>query len=69
MTTCPSCLREYEPGVEPDPCLGTLPGVIEACCGHGSPGKGYLMFKNGTLFRGFRRIERHDMKRKKKEKS
>jgi hypothetical protein len=42
--------------------------VIEACCGHGEPGKGYVYFENGTLFRGFRKIEKHDLTRKKKPK-
>lgn len=60
---CPSCLKEFEPGEEPDPCLGKLPGVVEACCGHGRPDKGYVMFRNGTLFRGFRKVEKHDLKR------
>lgn len=32
----------------PDPCLGTLPGVRYACCGHGEPEGGYIMFENGT---------------------
>lgn len=32
--------------VEYDTCLGYLPGVAEACCGHG--GRGYIIFKNGT---------------------
>lgn len=25
-----------------DACLGALPGVINACCGHGSPGEAYV---------------------------
>lgn len=61
MTVCRKCNKEYEPGKEPDPCLGTLPGVIEACCGHGDTRKAYVYFRNGMLFRGFRRIERHDL--------
>jgi len=61
---CKSCGMEYKPGEEPDPCLGTLPGVMEACCGHGNNGKAYVMFTNGVLFRGVRRIERHDVERK-----
>ena len=34
-----------------DPCLGTLPGVQFACCGHGD--QGYLKLENGTILRGF----------------
>jgi hypothetical protein len=38
----------------PDACLGTLPGVIEACCGHGEPRKAYITFDTGLIIRGFR---------------
>lgn len=31
-----------------DPCLGVLPGVISACCGHGV-GRGFILFENGTM--------------------
>lgn len=34
-----------------DPCLGTLPGVSFACCGHGRT-EGYIMFDNGRIMRG-----------------
>lgn len=36
-----------------DPCLGRLPGVIFACCGHGGKGDtpGYIYFENGTTIR------------------
>ena len=30
-----------------DPCLGKLPGVKDACCGHGT-GLGYIIFENGV---------------------
>lgn len=39
---------------QPDPCFGELPGVIEACCGHGGlhaergPEHPYIMFANGV---------------------
>lgn len=29
---------------EPDPCLGELSGVINACCGHGIPKMAYINF-------------------------
>jgi hypothetical protein len=35
-----------------DPCLGKLPGVRSACCGHGSPEVAYVVFDDGTEFRG-----------------
>lgn len=31
-----------------DPCLGHLPGVKAACCGHGA-WRGYIMFTDGTV--------------------
>jgi len=33
----------------PDPCLGLLPGVVAACCGHGGKERGYLKFSNGVV--------------------
>lgn len=36
-----------------DPCLGTLPGVRNACCGHGQPEQAYIQFENGIVVRGF----------------
>ena len=28
----------------PDPCIGFLPGVYNACCGHGDPDYAYITF-------------------------
>lgn len=42
------------PDGEPDPCLGRLPGVTNACCGHGDPKQAYVCFDNGLVVRGFR---------------
>lgn len=33
-----------------DPCLGKLPGVKFACCGHGKR-HGYMFFENGVTIR------------------
>lgn len=33
MRKCVHCGAEWENG--PDPCLGILPGIAHACCGHG----------------------------------
>ncbi len=49
---CAACGREVVHDA-PDPCLGTLPGVIFACCGHGVPGLSYVTFEEGTTLRGF----------------
>lgn len=43
---CPHCGKLPVDGC--DACLGRLPGVLSACCGHGVEG-GYIMFKNGTV--------------------
>jgi len=36
-----------------DPCLGDLPGVDSACCGHGVREKSYIRFTNGVVIRDF----------------
>lgn len=42
---CPKCSKmPTEEGY--DGCLGKLPGILEACCGHGIR-KGYIIFENG----------------------
>ncbi|MCS4503869.1 hypothetical protein NYO91_07235 [Arhodomonas aquaeolei] len=40
-----------------DPCLGELPGVTNACCGHGHAGDAYIQFANGVTVRGFPQVE------------
>lgn len=49
---CPEC--HMKRGVDmTDPCLGKLPGVKYACCGHGGAGYtiGYIYFENGVTIR------------------
>lgn len=51
---CPEChLKRGTDGH--DPCLGKLPGVNFACCGHGGKSNqsadGYISFENGTVIR------------------
>jgi len=36
-----------------DACLGLLPGVTNACCGHGDPSQSYIVFEGGLCVRGF----------------
>lgn len=48
--TCLHCSLFITPA-EPDPCLGQLPGVVYACCGHGLSSSAYVVladykFKN-----------------------
>ena len=35
-----------------DGCLGTLPGVRNACCGHGVDEDAYIQFQDGSELRG-----------------
>lgn len=35
-----------------DGCLGTLPGVMNACCGHGSIDNVYVQYWNGESIHG-----------------
>lgn len=44
---CDSCSLFKTKG-QPDPCLGELPGVDSACCGHGET-EGYIKFENGRV--------------------
>ena len=49
---CPTC-KLVRGKDRVDPCLGCLPGVAFACCGHGGKGTcpGYISFTNGTVIR------------------
>lgn len=40
-----------------DACLGTLPGVVNACCGHGDTQLAYIQYANGTEQRGAHALE------------
>lgn len=46
---CPRCkmINKFD---APDYCLGYLPGVSNACCGHGE-NEGYISFTNGITVR------------------
>lgn len=50
---CKHCNVKYDQN-EPDPCLGKLPGVEYACCGHGVQKQSYIKFLNGKIIRGFK---------------
>ena len=41
-----------------DACLGTLAGVMNACCGHGHIAEAYVQFDDGTIVRGKEALER-----------
>jgi len=52
---CKRCGKLFEYG--PDPCLGNLPGVDNACCGHGDSSHAYIRFTNGIIIEGFDTIK------------
>ena len=35
-----------------DDCLGTLPGLMNACCGHGKTRDAYIQFLDGSTVQG-----------------
>lgn len=49
LRVCEQCQEPCGPHI-PDPCLGMLPGVIFACCGHGE-NTGYIVFENMVCLR------------------
>ncbi len=40
-----------------DGCLGTLPGIRNACCGHGIVEEAYIQFQDGFCYRGKKAME------------
>ena len=51
---CKRCGKE--PTLEGhDACLGELPGVKFACCGHGK--EGYVVFENGVVIKGYFEVD------------
>lgn len=57
--TCGKCGIESKDDI--DPCLGKLPGVSNACCGHGIPGESYIQFNNGVTIREFTKINNKNL--------
>jgi hypothetical protein len=49
--TCGRC-GQYPTPKGHDRCLGTLPGVTNACCGHGKAGSAYVQFDDWVCIRG-----------------
>ena len=46
--TCKHCHLSYGESLH-DPCLGTLPDVVEACCGHGDETARYVTYRDGRF--------------------
>lgn len=53
--TCKKC-NMYPTKEGHDPCIANLPGVLNACCGHGVK-KAYIAFEDGRVVRGYFEIE------------
>lgn len=52
---CGKCDKEFTPEGH-DPCLGTLEGVSNACCGHGHD-EPYVQFEDGKRVIGDKALE------------
>lgn len=52
---CKKCGKTFQGSYEgkADPCLGNLPGVDNACCGHGAKEFSYIRFTNGITIVNF----------------
>lgn len=48
---------------EHDACLGELPGVINACCGHGTTQEAYIQFTDKEIKRGEEAIQHFELLR------
>ncbi len=48
---CAKCTKGPTPEGH-DHCLGTLPGLMNACCGHGSERSAYVQFLDGVSIHG-----------------
>ena len=55
--TCKRCGATQGAVVGPDPCIGRLENVTNACCGHGESLGAYVMFENGTFLKHESAIE------------
>lgn len=65
---CPKC-GEKRTKDGHDPCIGNLPGVLHACCGHGVE-EGYVSFASGIVIRGnFAHLRPKDAEEKQTEKA
>lgn len=56
---CKHCGKDATPEGH-DGCLGTLPGVMNACCGHGIDEEAHIQFMDGSNLRGVAAIIKQD---------
>ena len=61
---CRRCGKHVTPEGH-DACLGTLPGFMNACCGHGCDANAYVQFPDGTCVRGRPAIDAINLARRK----
>jgi len=54
--SCGNCGRHATPDGH-DACLGTLPNVMNACCGHGAPNKAYIQYPGGRVVSGLKALK------------
>lgn len=50
-SACGYCSLERTPEGH-DGCIGTLPGVMNACCGHGEERMAYIQYPDGSVVQG-----------------
>jgi len=53
---CNNCNKDF-PSNDHDPCIGNLPGVMNACCGHGIDKEAYVQFPDGEHLSGKEAID------------
>lgn len=51
LRPCGYC-NKYNTAEDHDACLGTLPGVMNACCGHGEEQEAYVQLLDGFTVHG-----------------
>ena len=66
---CQRCGKTKNPRRGPDPCLGYLPGVRFACCGHGRLKFAYVFMEDGRVLRGQTAINLMEKLKKKRHKN
>lgn len=54
---CGKCGRANTPAGH-DACIADLPGVANACCGHGRHSDAYVQFEDGRRLEGMRALEK-----------
>ncbi|PAV30338.1 hypothetical protein CIL05_07660 [Virgibacillus profundi] len=56
LRSCGYCHKKATPEGH-DACLGTLPNVMNACCGHGETNEAYAQYWDKSIIRGVEAIK------------